>query len=328
MKVSLLGTGGTIASRSRVSGRSPAVGVAELHRSALEVMSTAPEVSCRDLGLRSSAEIGFDDIAELAHAVSAAEDGDADAVVITHGTDTLEETAFALALTHDGGIPVVVTGAQRPFDDPCPDGPRNLAQALEWSVHPSARDTGVTVTFDGAILSAVGVRKVDTMATSAFAAPGRAALGRAGEAGIHVYARPVRPTALLKPDELTELPAVSVVPMYLACGTSALETAVSSGARGIVLAAFGAGNATRNIAELVGELVADGVPVVVASRVGSGPTAGLYGGGGGGADLERAGAVFAGDLSPWQARLVLAAAMVRASRTRNAAEWVRHWLAT
>lgn len=105
-----------------------------------------------------------------------------------------------------------------------------------------------------------------------------------------------------------ELPRVDVVPLYLGADDALLCATVAAGAAGIVLEAFGAGNATPAVATAAAGLVAGGTPVLVCSRVPSGPVAPLYTGGGG-ADLARDGAVLAGDLSPWQARLLLAAAI-------------------
>lgn len=325
MRILVLGTGGTIASCSGTNGRAATVDVARLCEAAGHPVDRQ-RLACRDIALRPSAALSFDDLAQLAHTMREAFTEGADAVVITHGTDALEETAFVLDLVHDGGQPVVLTGAQRPFDDPSPDGPRNLAHALDWAADSRAAGTGVTVTFDGSIWPAAGLRKTETLASGAFAAPGRGALGRAGEAGIQLFAMPVRPPALLDPHEVRELPRVDVVPLYLGCGPDALDAVVAGGARGIVLAAFGAGNATPAIVDRVGALIAQGITVAVASRTGSGPVAALYTGGGG-ADLERAGAVFGGDLSAWQLRLLVAACLRRAEEQGKAVSVLREWLA-
>ncbi|MFJ1749513.1 asparaginase [Streptomyces sp. NPDC088116] len=313
MQLSLIGTGGTIASRSTPAGRVAAVGVHEL----LETARAFPvpdwaEVTCRDLGLRPSFALGLPDLASLAGAVGEGLRDGAHAVVITHGTDSMEETAFALALTHADDRPIVLTGAQRPADDPAADGPRNLASALTWAAHPAARSHGVSAVFDGAVWPAVGLRKTDTLAPAAFSAPGRGPLARLDDGRVRLIARPPRPAALIAAEDLGRLPRVDVVPLYVGCDTVLLDAAVAAGARGVVLCAFGAGNAPPAVTAAVERLVAQGVVVAVASRVPTGATSAAYGAGGG-ADLLRAGAVFASDLSPWQLRLLLAASLHRAA---------------
>jgi L-asparaginase len=218
----------------------------------------------------------------------------------------MEESAYLADLVHDDPRPVVFTGAQRPFDSPAPDGPANLAAALRVAASPLSRGLGVLLCFDGLVFGARGVRKVETLRSAAFAAPGRGPLLRVTEDSVVPLASAPRPPAL--PLDLdAELPRVDVVACYLGADAALLHAAVAAGAAGIVLEAFGAGNVPPAVAEAAGELVARGIPVLVCSRVPSGPVAPLYAGGG--ASLARAGALFAGDLSPWQARLLLAAAL-------------------
>ena len=299
--LALLATGGTIATRSS-GGADAARAVALDAADLLATVGPPPTatVTATDVAGRLSFAAGLDDLAALARVVrdaAAAHDG----VVVTHGTDSLEETALLLALTADATTPVTLTGAQRPADHPAPDGPANLAAALRWVAHGVP---GVTVTFAGRVWPAVGVRKVHTEALDAFAAPGRGPLAAVGTDGVRVLAT-ARVPALAGP--LPALPRVDVVAQYVGADAHAVDAAVAAGARGVVVAAFGAGNATPPVVDAARRLLDRGVPVVVASRVGDGPVAGLYAGGG--ADLARAGALFAGDLSPWQARVLLAVAL-------------------
>ncbi|MCD2194228.1 asparaginase [Actinomycetospora endophytica] len=305
-RLALLATGGTIATRATSEGRA----VAATARDLLGTVTTGPDVDVVpiDAAGRLSFAATLDDVAALARTVRetcAAYDG----VVVTHGTDTLEETAALLALTHDGATPVTITGAQRPFDDAAPDGPTNLGAALRWAAYGRP---GVTVTFAGQVLPAIGVRKIHTSALSAFAAPDRGPLASADGGGSidgAIREHAVAPDASLG-DPPATLPRVDVVAQYVGADAHALDAAVAAGARGIVVAAFGAGNATPAVVESARRLLEQHVPVVVASRTGAGAVEGLYAGGG--ADLARAGALFAGDLSPWQARLLLAVALATA----------------
>jgi L-asparaginase len=295
-RLALLATGGTIATRATADGRAVSATAADL----LGAARTDLDVTPVDAAGRLSFAATLDDLAALARTVRAT-CADHDGVVLTHGTDTLEETAALLALTHDGRTPVTITGAQRPFDDPAPDGPGNLAAALRWAAHGRP---GVTVTFGGQVFPAVGVRKVDAEALTAFAAPGRGPLANVD--AHHVREHAVAPPAALA-DPPPILPRVDVVAQYVGADDHAITAAADAGARGVVIAAFGAGNATPPVVGKAKELLERGIPVAVASRTGSGPVAGLYAGGG--AELARAGALFAGDLSPWQTRLLLAVAL-------------------
>lgn len=322
----LLATGGTIATRSTEDGRRVGVGGAELLRAAETVWGpVGPKVEVRDVNRIVSFAATVPDVLALAWAVrEALREGDG--VVVTHGTDTLEESAFLLALAHEGPAPVVVTGAQRPFDDPAPDGPRNLAAALHWAAAPRAHGSGVTVAFADAILPAVGVRKTRSLGLEAFSAPGRGPVGHVDEAGVRRH-HGVPPAAPLIAPDTADLPRVDIIGQYLGADASAVEHAVASGARGLVIAGFGSGNATPAVTAACLRLLESGFPVVVTSRTGSGPVAGLYAGGG--ADLAAAGAVLAGDLSPWQARLLLAAALAAepgAADPQAPAHRCRSWL--
>ncbi|MDP5181610.1 asparaginase [Blastococcus sp. BMG 814] len=305
MPIHLLATGGTIASRRGAGGLASVTPAADLLAAAGTpdglVVTTSDLTTVGSFALTTADLRGL--VAEVRRRLAA----DVDGVVVTHGTDTMEESVFLADLVHDDPRPVVLTGAQRPFDDPAPDGPRNLADALRVAAAPAARGCGALLCFDGLAFAARGVRKVETLRSGAFAAPGRGPVLRVDGDAVTPLARPVRGPAL--PLDLdADLPRVDVVPLYLGADDALLRAAVAAGAAGVVLQAFGAGNVTPAVAAAVAELVAGGTPVLVCSRVPSGPVAPLYTGGGG-ADLARDGAVLAGDLSPWQARLLLAAAL-------------------
>ena len=253
-RVHLLATGGTIASCRTDGGLSATTPAAGLLAAAGPLPGL--EVTVSDLTTVPSFALTGADVRGLLREVRRQLGDGVDGVVVTHGTDTMEESVFLADLVHDDPRPVVFTGAQRPFDAPAPDGPANLADALRVAADPAARDLGALLAFDGLVFAARGVRKVETLRGAAFGAPGRGPALRAA---------------------------------------------------GLVLEAFGAGNVPPPVAAAAADLVAGGVPVLVCSRVPSGPVAPLYAGGG--ASLARDGALFGGDLSPWQGRLLLAAAL-------------------
>ncbi|MBB2901324.1 L-asparaginase [Kineococcus radiotolerans] len=223
-------------------------------------------------------------------------------VVVLHGTDSLEETAYLLDLHHDDPRPVVLTGSQRTADHPAPDAPANVREALRVAADGLARGQGVLVAFGGRVHAAAGTTKRHTTDLDAFAAPD-GALPRAGAL-----------TAVGSPD--APWPRVDVVAAHPGTDGALLDAARELGARGVVLQGLGSGNATAEVVAAVARAVAAGVVVVLTTRVPAGPVATSYGSGGGGAELAAAGAVPAGRLRAGQARVLLAV-LLRAGADRG-----------
>lgn len=306
-KVRMLATGGTIASRREGSRhRATVTGEELLARAAVPA---GCEVTVVDAAMAGSFAWQWPDLVTLVRHISAALAEDVDAVLVTHGTDTMEEVAFLASLLHDDPRPVVFTGAQRPFDHPASDGPANLGDALATAGSPRARDRGVLIAFDGRVFAARGVTKADTLRSAPFEAPGRGPVLRVTGGDVRVLAPARRPPVI--PIDLPEVspPRVDVVPMYVGADDALIRWAIETGTDGIVLAAFGAGNANPGIIDAVRDAVACRIPVLVCSRAQAGPVLPLYGGGGG-ADLADAHAIFGADLSPWQARILLTVALI------------------
>ena len=305
--VVVLCTGGTIASRAVPGGGSRA----SLSASAL--LERVPAVDgVRVVGRDVRRVNGFaltpeDMLDVLAESRRALREADVDGVVVTHGTDTVEETAFLLDLFHGDERPVVLTGAQRPADALDPDGPANLRDAITAAAGPQARGVGVLVVFDGAVFGARGVRKVHTIASAAFGDPDAGPLGRLTAGRLDLFRNPARSAPLDAAALSVPLPRVEVVAVYPGSDATALEALATAGARGLVLQGTGAGNATPAVAAAVARLVDGGTPVVISTRVPAGPVVPLYSGDGGGVDLVASGAVPAGRLRPGQARMLLLA---------------------
>ena len=319
--IRLLATGGTIASSRGGSGYRAGLPGAELL--ARTQVPDGCEVDVVDAATIGSFAWSWTEVFGLLRRIEAALAGGVDGIVVTHGTDTMEEVAFLVALAHHDPRPVVFTGAQRTADHPAPDGPANLADALRVAASEQARDRGALVVFDGLVFGARGVTKVDTLGSGAFGAPGRGPQLRVARDQVRALTPAEPPKTLPFDTSRDELPRVDVVPLYLGADATFVNASLAAGARGVVLAGFGVGNATPAVTEAVGEVIASGRAVLVCSRVGAGPVLPVYGGGGG-ADLAAAGAVFADDLSPWQARLLLAAAL--ASAPDGAEQLARDWL--
>ncbi len=318
--VHVLGTGGTIASRPGLDGRVRACDlVSDLLHATGAVDGVA--VTAEEVYRLGSYRLGVADVVELARRVRRAL-GDADGVVVTHGTDTMEESAYLIDLLHDGLQPVVFTGAQRNAQAADGDGPRNLRDAVRLAGDPAAFGLGVVVAMAGRVLSARYATKVHTAALEAFATPGPGQLGEIGGDRVRVTALPRRGPAFDLDALPAELPRVDVVPLQLGVDGTFIQAACAAGARGIVLDAFGAGNVTPSVLEETEKALADDVVVLVASRCHGGPVSAIYGAGGG-ADLAAAGAVLADDLRAPKARLLLTLALATSEDPDRAREAVR-----
>lgn len=282
--ISLLTTGGTIACTADATGALvPTVTGEELVSAAqLEGVRVA------DLLRLDSSSISLSDLDGLLERVrKELLDDSVTGIVLTHGTDSLEETAMALAMVHDSDKPVVLTGAQRAFDHPDSDGTGNLRDAVE-----AARTSaGVLVAFGGRILPARGLRKVHTSNLDAF--DNQAWNDR----------RRVVPVA--------ELGGLDVPVLAASPGADGwvIDAAVERGADGLVIEALGSGNMSTGFGEAAARALEAGVAVVVATRVPFGEVSLAYGGAGGGATLGELGALGAGELGAGQARIALASAL-------------------
>ncbi|MFC8295766.1 asparaginase [Streptomyces sp. NPDC057242] len=318
-RIVVISTGGTIASRWQGTGYAA-------DASGSDVLATAPlpedvTVEVVDLfNVNSSRMTAAHQLALLRTVHETFADPGVDGVVITHGTDTLEETAFLLDLHHTDARPVVLTGAQRPFGTGDGDGPGNLYDALQ--VASTVRDLGVLVVFDGRVHAARGTVKYRTLDADAFSDPSAERLGRVGFSRVDIERQPERPAPLPLPAAArtaapgttgttgaAPLPRVDIVTHHSDGDPLLLNAAVAAGARGVVLVATGAGNATPEIAAAVEDAVARGVLVAVTTRVPAGPLAEIYTGGGA-VDLVAAGALLTGTLRAGQARIAVLAALL------------------
>jgi L-asparaginase len=305
--VAVVALGGTIA----MTG-DPAQGVSpELDATAL--LESVPGLDAQDVTIaaetllaRPSASLTVDDLRELGAHITRVR-AEHTGIVVTQGTDTLEETAFYLDLTIPPGAPVVVTGAMRNPTLAGADGPANLLAAIQVAASESARDLGTLVVFNDEIHAARQVRKTHTTSTGAFTSPDVGPLGRVVE-GVARLHRELSPTRTL---ELTGRQPVNVPVLTSWLGDDGtLFEALAHGEPaldGAVVAALGAGHVSAAFAERVGAFVArTGVPVVLASRTGAGPVVrNTYGFAGSERDLLARGLISAGWLDPYKARLLL-----------------------
>jgi L-asparaginase len=301
--VHIIGTGGTIGSAGDYwHGRATRVPIDSIARvPGLEKIAT---VSTEQLWTVGSSSIGPARWLELCHHVKDLFQSrpDLSGIVITHGTDTMEETAYFLDLTTPGDRPIVVTGAMRPWDMPGTDGPANLLGAVRLVVDARSRGRGVLLTVDDRVFAARDVTKSNSMRVEAFQAPERGALGIVDAYGITFHRpSPARRSPQFDVSGLATLPKVDIVYSYAGADSVPIDAIVAAGAKGLVIAGVGRGNMTPEQTRAVERARAKGVVVVVATRAGSGPvpTAGLQG------------PIGAGDLNAQKARVLLMLALTR-----------------
>lgn len=314
-RVHVLFTGGTISMRL-----DPRTGAAVPALSGSQLLARVP-------GLRREARVTFEDYARLPgphvtprwmwglrrRVLSLLGDPGVSGVAITHGTDTLEETAFLLDLTIAGPKPVVFCGAMRTISEPGWDGPVNLRTAVRAAASAESVGRGVLVTVGEEIHAAGAVTKWHTQSLAAFRSP-HGALGVV-ERGAIRFRRPPARGLLLRPRHIE--PAVDLHVMAAGVDGRLLRASLSRGARGLVLEATGCGNVPPAVLPALRAALSRGVPVVVVSRCPEGPVAPAYGYVGGGQRLRDMGAILAGELPGPKARILL---MVALGVTRDPAE--------
>lgn len=295
--VRLLAAGGTIAMRGKRAV--PAVDAAQLVEQ-LPMLGAVPALETESLLTLPSAQLSLSQAHSIAQRAREAADG-GEGVVITTGTDTMEELAVLCAMVYGGEAPIVLTGANRPGSAPGADGGANLVDAVALAGSASAAGLGAVIVFGGEIHAAMTVRKVDATGPAAFGSPSAGPLGRIVECRVWLHARPVR-RAPLRVDALPH--QVAIVPTPLGDDGRALREA--AGARdGLVVIALGAGHLSPPLfAELRAAL--ERVPVVVTCRPDrSSMLFDTYGFEGAEGDIRGSGAVCAPFLSPQAARIVL-----------------------
>ncbi|MGC4252116.1 MAG: asparaginase, partial [Sphingobium sp.] len=267
MRIGLFAMGGTIAMRQQAGGIVPADGADILLASAGVPGDIVVEQ--QDLVLKPSASIGLSDVAALAAAIEAAAANGMDGAVVTHGTDTLEETAFALELMLASTIPVVVTGAMRSANSIGADGPANLAAAIRIAADPETRGHGVLVLFGDEIHAAHLVRKVHSGRPHAFSSEPFGPLGHLVEGTVSFDM-----ASRVKLPRLTLGGAIPVVPILQAgmdLEPEAIRAFDSPSISALVIAGVGGGHVSARAAPDL-EALARLKPVVITSRVGMGPT--------------------------------------------------------
>lgn len=300
-RLGVIATGGTVAMTNGGVGAIPTLSAARLAADAFGPWDGVAVEPIQLFGLP-SADLGPDRILQLRDAVADLA-GRTDGVVVTHGTDTLEESAYALHLLLETQTPVVLTGAMRTPDALGADGPANLAAAGRVALSGVARGAGVLVVMNDEIHAAAHVRKAHASRPSAFSSAPVGPLGWISEDRVRLF---LRPAPNLRPmiQAGVRLPHVAVLPLYPDTPADLVRAASEAG-EGLVLEVFGAGHAPSAHLDLLARIAASR-PVVFASRTGGGETfEATYGFPGGEVSLIARGLIGAAELDARRARLAL-----------------------
>ncbi len=304
-KVVVLATGGTIASTRGDRAHSHDYEVTQGGQALLQAVPRAQEwadLECVDLFSVPSHDIGWEQWVLMRSAVQARlDDPEVDGVVLTHGTDSLEETAYFLGLTVRSPKPIVLTGAMRPSDHASPDGPSNLLGAMAVASSPQAHGKGALVVMGDSIYDARTCSKAHTTSVAAFEGAGDARLGHVLDRDVVFlrapYTRQTLSSEFAGPLP-SDLPVVDIIYDHPSARVALYEAALASGSHGIVIA--GMGNGSLSPGARAGARLAQqqGVPVVRSSRCGHGPVTPQ------GFDAQLS-TIAAGTLNPQKARVLV-----------------------
>jgi L-asparaginase len=307
-QVAVLGLGGTIAMAAGSSGGAePALSAADLIRAVPGLGQLPIDLAVEDVRRLPGASLSFDDLQSVAAIVGQRCASGADGVVITQGTDTIEESAYLLDLLHAGPQPVVVTGAMRNATLAGADGPANLLAAVQVAASLDARHQGCLVVLADEIHAARRVRKTHSTSLTTFQSPNGGPLGYVVEGRPHfVNHLPARfcvPSDPRRPDGQSS-PRVGLAMVSLGDDGAILEGAADR-LDGLVLAGFGVGHVPHWLVDDLAK-IAERIPVVLASRTGAGTVlAATYSFPGSESTLTAAGLIPAWFLDPYKARILL-----------------------
>jgi len=331
--IGILFTGGTIAMRV-----DPVSGAASPSMSAVDIVAEIPtlgqvaEYEIEEFSRLPGPHVTPEQMWRLARRAAAWLDRpDIDGLVITHGTDTIEETAFLLDLVLTSDKPVVLVGAMRTVSDPSWDGPANLIAAVRVAATEAARGLGVLVVMDDHVFPAREVRKLHTESSGSFSTPEFGPLGVVDSGRVVIRRRTMARPQWQDPEAEPGMRVqrldtrVALIQAYTGMDDFLVRALIGHDTRGLAIVAFGRGNVPPAIVPVIADAVASGMLVTVSSRSMAGRVEARYGYDGGGLQLKNAGAVLAGDLSASQARLLQMVALGLDADVARAADLIRHF---
>jgi L-asparaginase len=316
-RIKVLATGGTIAgaqaSSSEVGYKSGTFSVDDLIKAVPQLKDLA-DLTGEQVANIGSQTMNHEVWLKLAKRVNEVlKDNSTDGVVITHGTDTLEETAYFLSLVVKSDKPVVLVGSMRPATAISADGPANLYNAVALAASPEARGRGPMVVIDDEIHYAREVQKTNTTELDTFQSPNRGRAGVINVGKVQFFSRnntrhTTKSEFSVDGKAVSDLPDVEIVYSYENLGSEIIDALVKEGVKGIVLAGVGDGNSTDTAIAALSAAAKKGVAVVRSSRTGSGLVVRNVE-----VDDDKLGFIAAMELSPQKARILLMLALMKTS---------------
>jgi L-asparaginase len=304
----IITTGGTIGMK-----RDAATNVISPAKSSKELLASVPEI--KKLGYIELIEFSNIDSSDMTPEMmfrlaklvkNHINRDDIDGIIITHGTDTLEETAYMIDLLTKDCKPIVLTAAMRSFDEPGTDAPTNLLAAVKTACSDTCPQAGILVVMNEEIHAAREVRKTYTSNVATFESPGYGPLGIVDEDQVIIFRKSlIRETI---PAEHIE-PDIELFKMTAGNDGRLIGYAIDNQVKGIIIEGLGRGNIPASAADQVLRAIYQKIPVVITSRCFKGRVLGIYGGTGGGKKLHEAGIIYGGDLSGQKARIKLMVAL-------------------
>jgi L-asparaginase len=320
-KITILTTGGTIAASGANASATTIYRLESSRNPVLDLMSsltTQADVRLEPFCHVASHDLDLETVLRLARRINELQsNGAADGIVVTHGTDTLEETAFVLDLVLSPARPIVLTGATRPSSALSADGPLNLLNAVRVAASPHAAGLGVLTCLNDRIGAARHISKTHTSAADAFRSNEQGFLGAVIGGEVSFFAKSgTSQMPRFNLDAIGELPRVEIVYGYLGMNARMIEMAVQDGSSGVVIAATGNGSVPATVKPALVQAHDAGIIVIRASRVGSGAVSAAP------VDTE-CGTIPAGWLNPQKARLLLMMALGQTTDRSRIAEYFR-----
>lgn len=318
----ILATGGTIAgvaqSNTQTTGYEAGVVTIQTLLSAVPEIKDLANIKGEQIANIDSADMTDEIWLKLAKRINALlKSKDVDGIVITHGTDTMEESAFFLHLVVQSDKPVVLTGAMRPSTSMSADGPKNLYNAIALAANPAAKGRGVMVLMNDRIQSARYVSKTHALNVNAFSSPNSGDMGYILDGKAYFNYSPLQPhtkNSIFRVDTLNSLPKVDILYSYANDGSGvAAEALYKAGTKGIVVAGSGAGSIHYYQKDMLKKLMKKGLIVAKSSRVGAGII---------NTDNQESalGFIEANDLNPQKARVLLILALTQTNNPKKIAQ--------
>lgn len=318
-RVAVFSLGGTIAMTSQdAGGATPTLSAGDLVAAVPDLAETGVVLDVHDFRRLPGASLAFRDLLDLVEEI---ETLDVDGVVITQGTDTIEETSYLIDLVYSAEMPIVVTGAMRNASMAGADGPANVLAAVRVAASIEARGTGAVVVFGEEIHAARWVRKAHATSPTAFTSyPGP--IGYVAEDRVRIWSQPAEEPKV--PRQQLSNDARTAVALIGLGDDGVVLRAIGAQVDGLVVAAFGAGHVPMRCVDALTDLAKE-MPVILATRTGAGPVlTDTYGFPGSEADLLSRGLLASNTLGPIKARILLQLLLMHGADRSEIAEHLSH----